>query len=239
MSGDENISRRELLRGRFLASMFDSLADRAAEALDSDATQAEGDETRARPTPQRYPQSLSDIRNVQSSRRRGTIPVLRPPGAVDEPTFLDQCTRCDACLEACPHDAIIHAPARMREAAGTPMIDPMHQPCWMCSDRPCIESCEPGVLTHDVPTMMGTARINEETCLGHQGSFCTVCSEQCPVDGAITLDERNRPTVVEQTCTGCGVCQYVCPAPHNAVLLMPTFQRPARPDDEHDTKASL
>lgn len=155
------------------------------------------------------------------------IPVLRPPGAVDEATFLEQCTRCDACLDACPHDSIIHASGRMREAAGTPMIDPMQQPCWMCADRPCIEACEPDVLTHLVPTMMGTARINEETCLAYQGSFCTVCSEQCPVDGAITLDERNRPTVVEQTCTGCGVCQYVCPAPHNAVLLMPAFQRPA------------
>lgn len=237
MSSDENISRRELLRGRFLASMFDALADRAAEALDApDAEHVEDEHTRARPTPQRYPQTLDDVRAAQTSRRRPTIPVLRPPGAVDEPTFLAECTRCDACLEACPHDAIVHAPPRLREAAGTPMIDPMRQPCWLCDDRPCIESCEPGVLTRAVPTLMGTARINEETCLAHTGSFCTVCSEQCPVDGAIALDDNKRPTVVEQTCTGCGVCQYVCPAPHNAVLLMPAFQRPGRPGNQQPSE---
>jgi ferredoxin-type protein NapG len=31
---------------------------------------------------------------------------------------------------------------------------------------------------------------------------------------------------VAEACTGCGVCQFVCPAPHNAVLLMPVPERP-------------
>ncbi len=161
---------------------------------------------------------------------RGQIPVLRPPGAVQEGAFLRDCTRCDACLEACPHGAIVHAPAQFREAAGTPMIDPMGQPCLMCEDYPCITACEPGVLRSDTPPMMGTARVIEQTCIAHQNGFCTVCSERCPVEGAIELD-AGRPRVVEDRCTGCGVCHHVCPAPQNAVAIMPTFSRPAAPHD--------
>ena len=33
---------------------------------------------------------------------------LRPPGAVDESDFLDRCTKCSDCLDACPYDAISH-----------------------------------------------------------------------------------------------------------------------------------
>ena len=29
------------------------------------------------------------------------------------------------------------------------------------------------------------------------------------------------PMVVPEICTGCGICQQVCPAPENAVLMLP------------------
>jgi ferredoxin-type protein NapG len=48
------------------------------------------------------------------------------------------------------------------------------------------------------------------------------------VPGAFTV-VNGRPTVVEDVCTGCGVCAHVCPAPQNAVLLLPILGRPARP----------
>lgn len=72
---------------------------------------------------------------------------------------------------------------------------------------------------------MGTARIIEQTCLAHQGTFCSTCMDRCPVPGAIVM-QSGRPVVNESLCVGCGVCLYVCPAPQNAILLMPTFQRP-------------
>lgn len=56
-------------------------------------------------------------------------------------------------------------------------------------------------------------------------SFCSVCVERCPVPGAMTK-ERGMPMVVADACTGCGVCQDVCPAPRNAVLLLPRRQSP-------------
>lgn len=50
-------------------------------------------------------------------------------------------------------------------------------------------------------------------------SFCAACVERCPVPGAMKK-ERGMPMVVADHCTGCGICQDVCPAPRNAVLLL-------------------
>lgn len=160
--------------------------------------------------------------------RHALLPIHRPPGAVDEAAFLAGCTRCNDCIEACPVDAIRIAPNRFRHAAGTPMIDPYASPCVMCPDAPCISACKPGVLRADQPRKMGVAYIERAACLAYTGSFCTVCSERCPVPGAITVAD-GRPTIRPEACTGCGVCAYVCPAPANAVVVMPLADRPAPP----------
>ena len=184
----------------------------------------------------RYPRTAEEVADVaeqpgstslvESQRiRHAMIPVHRPPGAIEESAFLEGCTRCNECIKACPHDAIIQAPERYRAAAGTPMIEADHHPCMMCADLPCISACEPNVLSHLVPITMGTAKITEHLCLAHHGTTCTVCSERCPVPEAISVTEGS-PYVLEEACTGCGVCRYVCPAPENAILLMPNFSRP-------------
>jgi ferredoxin-type protein NapG len=160
------------------------------------------------------------------------FPVLRPPGAVDEEAFLAGCTLCQACIEVCPHDAIRPAPLRFRRAAQTPMIDPIQQPCWMCDEVPCIGVCEPQVLRLDVPLKMGTARIDRVLCLPYQGRACSECIGACPVPNAIELIDE-KPRIVEATCTGCGVCQFVCPAPDNAVLLVPLADRPPPPSSDN------
>lgn len=51
-------------------------------------------------------------------------------------------------------------------------------------------------------------------------SFCAACVERCPVEGAMQV-RNGMPMVVADLCTGCGICHRVCPAPTNAVLLMP------------------
>jgi ferredoxin-type protein NapG len=165
----------------------------------------------------------------EAARYQKAFPVLRPPGAIEEEAFLAGCTLCNACLEACPHDAIRPAPARFRRAAETPMIDPIQQPCWMCADLPCIAVCEPRVLRFDLPKKMGSARIDAVLCWPYQGRACSKCVEACPVPGAIAVD-GNKPKIVDANCTGCGVCQFVCPAPDNAVLLVPLAERPLPPE---------
>jgi ferredoxin-type protein NapG len=207
MKRDPKFSRRNLFRGNFVG---------ASASGKQPAAQAAQPEART------------------SARYQKAFPVLRPPGAVEEEIFLAGCTLCQACIEACPHDAIRPAPLRFRRAAQTPMIDPIQQPCWMCDDVPCIGVCEPQVLRLDLPMKMGTARIDPILCLPHQGRPCSACVEACPVPGAIEL-VGNKPKIVDATCTGCGVCQFVCPAPDNAVLLVPLADRPQPPqiDDFH------
>jgi ferredoxin-type protein NapG len=169
----------------------------------------------------RYPESAADL-----ARGRGAIPVLRPPGAIEENAFLAGCTRCGDCVTACPHDVLQPAPQRFRAAAGTPTFDPLRNPCLMCDELPCIAACEPGVLSREAGIDMGTARIDPQVCLAYSGTGCSVCVERCPVSGAIEIDDRMRPRIAQDACTGCGICQHVCPAPQNAVGIMPTFARP-------------
>jgi ferredoxin len=64
------------------------------------------------------------------------------------------------------------------------------------------------------------AFLRAAACLAWQGSFCTVCSERCPVPGAITLDAAARPVIDPARCTGCAVCKAVCPAPNTALLVL-------------------
>ena len=90
----------------------------------------------------------------------------------------------------------------------------------MCSDTPCITACETGALVAEAGVSMGSAQILMQSCLAHQNSFCTVCSEQCPVAGAIDVID-GKPVINAAVCTGCGVCDFACPAPHKAILIRP------------------
>ncbi|MCA9125766.1 MAG: 4Fe-4S dicluster domain-containing protein [Planctomycetales bacterium] len=225
-----NQSRRDLLQGRiwkFIPSAkFPPLVMRYPTQI------AEPSEHHS---PQVKPRSIAGI-NIDpvpatDLGRRSvaqTLPVFRPPGAIDEFQFLSGCTRCGDCITACPYEAIRKAPERLGSRAGTPIIEADAAACMMCSDFPCIDACEPGVLTKLLPPIMGTAKVTEHLCLAHHHTICTVCSERCPVDSAITVTD-GKPIVNEETCTGCGVCRYVCPAPENAILLMPVFLRPGLP----------
>ena len=157
--------------------------------------------------------------------RGRVLPVHRPPGALPEAEFLAGCTRCMDCARACPHEAIVTAPARLQAAAGTPVIDAASAPCLLCADMPCVTACAPGVLRSDRPQRMGSARVVERACLGALGLGCTVCVERCPVPGVMRL-ERGRPVIEAAACVGCGVCLHVCPAPEKAILLLPLPDRP-------------
>ena len=148
------------------------------------------------------------------------LPVIRPPGAIDEAGFLDACTRCAECITACPHDAVRLAPDRFRIARATPIIDPAIQPCLMCDDTPCIDVCPTDALLPTQPRAIASATILTWTCLAYQGGTCSICVEQCPVPGAINM-KRGRPEIDPTVCTGCGVCHHVCPAPENSVRIMP------------------
>ena len=197
MAQDPQLSRRELFRGK----IFQPIRDAATRGAAAGRVVAKQDV------------SLSLLQ--------------RPPGAVAEGQFLASCTRCGECITACPPRAIRWAPPEAGEKrAGTPFIDPIRQPCVMCIDTPCITACEPGVLRDELPQKMADAQVDKLACLAWRGQPCRLCVDQCPVEGAISMDDAHRPAISPEACTGCGVCVQVCPAPRNAINHRALDNRP-------------
>ena len=141
------------------------------------------------------------------------VPLIRPPGAVSEQKFLQACTRCDECVNACPKDAIVKAPKKMGFLImGTPYIDAIKNPCVVCDDLPCISACKDSALL-PVPSKfdvkMGYAILDKNKCQAYGHTFCQQCVIDCPIPGAITpVDDK--PMINKKDCTGCGVCMRSC-----------------------------
>ena len=142
------------------------------------------------------------------------VPLLRPPGAVTERQFLQDCTRCDKCIHACPKDAIVKAPKKFGFLVmGTPYIDPIKNPCVMCDDLPCISACpDNALLPVDSPSEvnMGYAILDKKKCQAYGDTFCQQCIIDCPIPGAITQNKDQQPEFHKKICTGCGVCARSC-----------------------------
>ena len=219
----DKLSRRDFLRGKILGRFVD---------VSTRGLQSKGEQIAKVAAQYAAPaHAIEPAQETPRQQRTRTFPVIRPPGAVDEVIFLEKCTRCGDCITACPHDAITLAPASFRNAAGSPMINAADAPCLMCEDYPCIEVCPENVL---LPLETGRkhkiadARILDYNCLNRNGraaEHCTVCIEQCPEQGALIVED-GMPRVDNDKCTGCGICHYACPAPTNAVAMMPLQQRP-------------
>ncbi len=100
--------------------------------------------------------------------------LLRPPGALDENTFLASCIKCGQCLQVCPPQILKLAGIGHGFSIGTPYITPRDGGCILCSGLPCVLSCPTGALSHDLSlgqdAEMGLAVItNPDTCLSVLG----------------------------------------------------------------------
>jgi len=131
---------------------------------------------------------------------------LRPPGAAPEDLFLERCTKCGDCIDACPHDAI-----ESLMVQETPGIYPGETPCQLCEGFPCILACETEALMplHNLyDVRMGVAKVSRNVCTA--GNGCNACVSKCPT-GAISMDFVVLLVAVDESlCVGCGVCQYIC-----------------------------
>ena len=116
--------------------------------------------------------SVKEIAKKESLKPVTTKKVgfIRPPGAIEETTFLSLCTRCDDCIKACPHHSIKRAGKDYGSVAGTPIIVPKEKPCYLCDDFPCIKVCTTGALKplkSKEEVRMGVAIINISRCLAY------------------------------------------------------------------------
>ncbi len=154
--------------------------------------------------------------------KRQPQPFLRPPGALPGKKFLELCQQCPDCLVACPKEAIRFLGHEFGKLAGTPAVIPRDSPCWLCKDLPCIAACTTGALqpVEVAEVKMGKARINYGACYVSTGQPCDYCVMRCPLKpSAVRWGNQNLPEIDVDACTGCGVCDYLCPA--NAIEIAP------------------
>ena len=160
---------------------------------------------------------------------------IRPPGALDELEFLSSCTRCNACAEACPVNAIQRMPLDSGIGANSPYIAPRIQACVLCDGFPCIRACEQGALVPVTPERlgMGTAVVDTESCQTFANKTCSLCYDACPYpERALTIDDDFHPKVLA-ACVGCGACEQRCPvAPTGIKVLSPSRYRAERAESE-------
>lgn len=143
---------------------------------------------------------------------------VRPPGALPETRFLEACTRCDACVKACPELAVRKAgPELGARLEGTPILLPAENPCVFCADLPCVGACAAGALVPPPPgsrARIGLAAVDASRCYMAQGQPCDYCVKACPrAPKAVALGSRGEPAVIyADVCDGCGACAQLCPA---------------------------
>jgi len=162
---------------------------------------------------------------------------MRPPGAVNEESFMERCIRCARCIAVCPYRCVHRAGADDGIQIGTPYIDAEERGCSLCMLCPPV--CPTGALDNNLKDLsevrMGIAVINEKTCLNHiyardeareytDGSalYCNTCYNVCPLqDRAIILKDLVIPIITDM-CTGCGICVECCPTAPRSVHILPT-----------------
>jgi MauM/NapG family ferredoxin protein len=139
--------------------------------------------------------------------------ILRPPGALEEEAFLASCIRCNLCRDSCETQCIrLFGPSEGR-VAGTPHIVAHERGCNLC--MLCTIVCPTGALQElgeKKQVRMGTAVVDKRLCVSHNGTgACGACHTICPFKNkAIKQGLYNRPEVITEHCTGCGMCEEVC-----------------------------
>jgi len=142
---------------------------------------------------------------------------VRPPYAINEVDFLLACTRCDACVQACPYQVIFKLSVGCGvEVANTAALDLIHRGCHLCHDWPCVQACSSHALHmpeggKDIASLpvLAHATIDAERCLPYQGPECGACRGSCPIPGAL-LWKGAQPHIDAEKCVGCGLCREAC-----------------------------
>lgn len=141
-------------------------------------------------------------------RPRPVAAQPRPPWALPEAGFIEQCTRCGDCLKACPTGILVAGDG------GYPTVDFSRGECTFCGD--CVSACRPQALVHEEGAApWQRVAVVAPNCLAEQRVECRICGEFCDAR-AIRMSPRlgacPTPEIDADKCTGCGACVAPCPA---------------------------
>jgi ferredoxin len=163
--------------------------------------------------------------------------LIRPPGALPEEKFVAACTGCGECLKVCPNNAL---QSTLLEAGIAGLYTPRLVPrigyceefCNFCGRVCPTEAIVILPLEEKRLIQMGVAHINKTRCIAWDtDKICLVCNEQCSYH-AVVGDEKKRPIVKEEKCTGCGICENKCPVDGESAIIVYSFgaQKKLKPE---------
>jgi ferredoxin-type protein NapF len=157
------------------------------------------------------------MKSVNLNRRaflRGRSPkynpkAIYPPWAIEVSQFVENCERCDQCIDRCPENILF------RGDGGFPEVDFRQGECTFCGK--CAEACEANAFKSDDRNEENAWSIFAEiktSCLSLNAITCRSCGDNCDA-GAIQFQLQLGgvavPVVDIDNCTGCGACLYICP----------------------------
>jgi ferredoxin-type protein NapF len=166
---------------------------------------------------------------VGTVRGKAAAP-LRPPGALDEDRFPGVCLRCGNCERVCP--ARIIRPDLGATGLASLLTPVLHFDTDYCREtcQRCTQVCPSGALrrltgAEKLKHVLGSARIDLDSCLLAAGQECTECIKSCPF-GALAVQSTDggfstQPVLDAQKCNGCGSCEANCPVrPRRAIRVV-------------------
>jgi ferredoxin len=116
--------------------------------------------------------------------------------------------RCEACIFACPVDAIDLSLATPGDDAGPSLA--IKEACIHCGL--CERVCYFDAMVYEPKVLPKTEhKYDMSKCTYPQ---CTLCVDRCPMD---CIDFSTRPPIVHTNCEGCDLCWCVCP--HDAISI--------------------
>lgn len=153
-----------------------------------------------------------------------------PPGAVSIRNLENHCTGCQLCVAECPNGVL-----RPSTGVMTLMQPQMSFERGFCRPKctRCSHVCPTGAIRpitreEKSATQIGHAVWVKKNCIVVERHVeCGNCARHCPT-GAIMMvpmdpnnpDSLKIPAVNTEKCTGCGACEYVCPArPFSAIYV--------------------
>jgi ferredoxin len=170
--------------------------------------------------------------------------LIRPPGALPEERFVSVCSGCGECLKVCPNNAL---QSTLLEAGLAGLYTPRLVPrigyceefCNFCGRVCPTEAIRTLAIEEKRLIQMGVAHIDKTRCIAWDTEkICLVCNEQCSYH-AIVGDDKKRPIVKEEKCTGCGICENKCPVDGEAAIIVYSYgaQKKLKPEPEGNSKS--